>query len=110
MRETIHTQKIKSCCFCNDENMAVTAAKDGYIKIWDIQRKQQASEFYHTSVVRSLVDHEENSFVLAGHSDGYLRLWNPVQKQMSQETLIHSAPIKQIRYLSYTSNYIITTS
>jgi len=34
--DAMHKDKIKSCCFINDESMTVTGCKDGYIKIWDI--------------------------------------------------------------------------
>lgn len=72
-----HPAGVDAVTFARDGRIVVTGGKDGVIRLWDVERKQQMAELRgHGMAVVDLAISPDGSRLLSAGIDGSVRLWD----------------------------------
>jgi WD40 repeat protein len=92
-----HMGNITSVGFSSDGRLALTASKDGLVRIWDVaQRKPLGKPCEHRDAVTAAVFAPDEQFLLSGSSDGIVRLWEWKKGECKFRMPGHNGPVKSL--------------
>ena len=66
------------------KNMLISAGKDGYIRIWDIEKAQAIKEIKTQQIINSIAYSPDGSYFVSGGTDNIVRFWD-LQSDLAKE-------------------------
>jgi WD40 repeat protein len=75
-RFTGHTDTVESVVYSADGRRALSAGKDGTVRLWDVATGQELFRAIgHAGAVHTAAFSPDGKYALSGGADGTLRLW-----------------------------------
>lgn len=96
--QNVHTVKwfgsITCICASSDEKYIITGGHDGYIKLYDIMKKQIVGENYsHKNTVTCLAVTKNNLFLVSGSQDKTVKLMNLLNMRIEATFKCHNKSV-----------------
>lgn len=76
-----HDAVVQMVIFTPDDSMLLSASDDGYVNVWNVERRCLAQRVFQPTWVYTLAINGDGSMVAAGGGDGQIRLFHLTRKE-----------------------------
>lgn len=90
--------------------MLVTAASDGVIRVWDVEKSIERCKFVHGEVIAKVMWHRHYPVLVSGASDGMVKIWNVLTTELIVELSGHQSFITDLCFTTDQRNVLSSSA